>query len=36
MAEHTPQLEDGFTRIATEWFEAFIPAHYPPAEKEFV
>lgn len=33
---HTPQLEDGYVRIATEWFEEFVRAPYPGAVKEFV
>jgi hypothetical protein len=36
VTEKTPQLEDGFTRFANEWLEAFIPSVYPPAVKEFV
>ena len=36
MKDHTPQLEDGFVRFATEWLEEFIKADYPGAVKEFV
>jgi len=34
--EYSPQLEDGHTRIANEWFEAFVRARYPGAVKDFV
>ncbi len=36
MKDHTPQLEDGYVRFATEWLEEFIKADYPGAVKEFV
>jgi len=32
----TPQLENGYTRLSNEWFEAFIAAAYPAAVKNFV
>jgi phage replication O-like protein O len=34
--KHTPQLEDGYVRIAVEWLEALIAARYPGSVKEFV
>ena len=32
----TPQLENGYVRLSTEWLEEFIRADYPGALKEFV
>lgn len=34
--EHSPQLEDGYTRIANEWIEAFIQYPAPGSLKNFV
>jgi hypothetical protein len=34
--KHTPQLEDGYVRISSEFLEEFIPADYPGSVKEFV
>ena len=36
MADHKPQLEDGYTRIANEWLEAFIQYPAPGSLKNFV
>lgn len=33
---YSPQLENGYTRIANEWLEAFIVSPYPASVKEFV
>lgn len=33
---YSPQLENGYTRIANEWLEAFITSPYPASVKEFV
>ena len=35
MADHKPQLEDGYTRIANEWLEAFIQYPAPGSLKNF-
>jgi hypothetical protein len=34
--DHNPQLEDGYTRIANEWLEAFAVADYPASIMRFV
>lgn len=36
MADRTPQLENGYIRIATEWLEALVKAEYPGSVKDFV
>ena len=36
MTNHKPQLEDGYTRIANEWLEAFIQYPAPGSLKDFV
>ena len=36
MSEHSPQLENGYTRIANEWLEAFVQYPAPGTLKGFV
>ena len=36
MSEHSPQLENGYTRIANEWLEAFLGYKAPASLKDFV
>lgn len=36
MPRQTPQLENGYIRIACEWLEEFIRSDYPGSTKEFV